>query len=146
MNTHNLGVESSWKKLEIQSLHNVHCGKWLIFLRYSSDDVRDLRVKCGSHVRQGIKGLMYVHEERIIVVVIHNDLNLPLQNSHKLLLAARSVASCFYCVPTTLSILYVCLLQEDQYQYIIKWSTSISIICRKQNKSFVHPRYDPCLL
>ena len=48
--------------------------------------------------------------------------------------------------PTALSTLYSYLIREDQYQYIIRWSTPISIICRKKVKSSVHTGFHPCSL
>ena len=66
----------------------------------------------GGQVMLGkVVELARVHEERIIIVVIHNALNLLLQFPHSL--QQGVVASCFDCVPTAFSVLYYCFLRED---------------------------------
>ena len=77
-----MGVQSLWKKLEIMILYNVHHGKSIIILWYSNDGIHEARVRDGNRVGQDIRFSMFSWRDIIIIVVIHTDLNLPLQISH----------------------------------------------------------------
>ena len=109
---------------------------------YSSDipTKRVVRQKLEMAVMLG-KGLACFHEERIIIVITHGDLDLLLQISHTPW--CRECGKLFDCVPTALSVLFSYFTWEDRYYYMVRWSTPISIIYCKQDKSFVHTGFRP---
>lgn len=62
---------------------------------------------------------------------------------------ARSVACCFDCVPTMLSVLYCYLISKDQFQYIVRWSAPITIVYRNETSlqyilDFIHAHPRSC--
>lgn len=103
-NTKYLGAASSWKNLEIQTLFNVHCGKWLMFL-WHFNSICDSRVRGGKCVGQGLGISMHSwRKDHHCHYLLWSKLA-PLKSTQSLQHGVWQVAL-INCIPMAFSVLY----------------------------------------
>lgn len=110
-----LGVESLWKKLEIQILNNIHRSKWLILLWYCSGGICGWELEVTTMLGKGLGFSLSSWSDNH-----HRYLNSLLQISHTP--CPGECGKLFWLHPQNAIHSYSCCIWEDRYQYTIRWS------------------------